>query len=102
MSSRDQSPSASGASLGSDRPAREPCDRAQILIERMQKGLGWHIGRQITEEMWADVKPHFRIALDTEVEAGGPYLNNGWNTQAGTTEQSALPRDEIQDTRSPL
>jgi hypothetical protein len=56
---------------------REPCDRADIVVQRM----GW----KVAPESRAELKAHIRIALDTEVEAGGPYLNNGWNRTDGET-----------------
>jgi hypothetical protein len=58
----------------------EPCDRAETIIQRA------------INCRWIEVLDHeqlranFRIALDTEVAAGGPYLNNGWNSQRGNYE----------------
>lgn len=50
---------------------REPCDRAEIVVQRMKHAINpIHVD---------ELKRTIRIALDTEVEAGGPYLNDGWN-----------------------
>lgn len=54
-------------------PQKEPCDRAGLLIQRATN-MGW-----LTDKGKAEMQAHIRIGLDTEVEAGGPYLNNGWN-----------------------
>jgi hypothetical protein len=56
---------------------REACDRTETIIER---ALNCH---WITVLDRAQLKATLRIALDTEVEAGGPYLNNGWNRHVG-------------------
>ncbi len=50
---------------------RIPCDRAAIVVARMAT---W-----VPKEKHQELAAHIRIALDTEVEAGGPYSNNGWN-----------------------
>lgn len=55
-------------------PKQEICDRAAIVVARM---VGW-----VPEEKRGELAAHIRIALDTEVEAGGPYINNGWNKRS--------------------
>lgn len=58
-------------------PSKEMCDRAETIIARAVN-CHW-----ITVHDRAQLKANLRIALDTEVEAGGPYLNNGWNATSG-------------------
>lgn len=58
-------------------PQQEMCDRAAIVVARM--------GHWVPEEKRSELAAHIRIALDTEVEAGGPYLNNGWNKPVAIT-----------------
>lgn len=53
--------------------SREARDRTETIIER---ALNCH---WITVTDRAQFQATLRIALDTEVAAGGPYLNNGWN-----------------------
>lgn len=62
-----------GARLWEPAANREPCDRTAIVIDR-SINCGW-----ITVANREQLKATLRLALDTEVEAGGPYLNNGWN-----------------------
>lgn len=45
------------------------CDRAELVIQRAVS-QGW-----ITVHNRDDLKATLRIALDTEVRAGGPYLD---------------------------
>ena len=52
---------------------QEPCDRADLIMRR-SLNCGW-----ITVLDEKQFLSNLRLALDTEVEAGGPYLNNGWN-----------------------
>lgn len=56
-----------------EKPVQEPCDRADIVMRRCVN-CG-HI-KVLNEQQFL---ANLRIALDTEVEASGPYLNNGWN-----------------------
>jgi hypothetical protein len=52
---------------------QEPCDRTETITRRSEN-CHW-----ITVHDEKQFRANMRIALDTEVEAGGPYLNNGWN-----------------------
>lgn len=54
---------------------RERCDRADIVIKRAVN-CGW-----ITLHNEQQLHATIRIALDTEVEAGGPYLNDRKQTR---------------------
>jgi hypothetical protein len=49
---------------------REPCDRASLVVKRAEN-CGWlkFISPHGRDQLLATI----RIALDTEVEAGGPY-----------------------------
>jgi hypothetical protein len=49
------------------------CDRAEIIIQRAVN-CGWIIVKNREQ-----FKATLRIALDTEVRAGGPYLDNSTN-----------------------
>lgn len=55
---------------------REACDRTEIIINRALN-CNW-----ITVNDREQLKATLRIALNTEVAAGGPYLDNGWNRSA--------------------
>lgn len=55
---------------------REACDRTEIIINRALN-CNW-----LTVNDHEQFKATLRIALDTEVAAGGPYLDNGWNRSA--------------------
>jgi hypothetical protein len=55
---------------------RETCDRVDTIVGRCVN-CGW-----ITVHNEQQFRATLRIALNTEVEAGGPYLNNGWNRAA--------------------
>lgn len=57
-------------------PARESCDRTETIIER-SLNCNW-----ITVRDREQLKATLRIALDTEIRAGGPYLDNGWNASS--------------------
>lgn len=62
-----------GIAMTVPEPKRESCDRADTIIKRSEN-CHW-----ITVHDRQQLHANLRIALDTEVEAGGPYLNNGWN-----------------------
>lgn len=62
-----------GPSNASTDESPEPCDRADIVMQRAVN-CGW-----ITVHDKKQFLANLRIALDTEVRAGGPYLDNGWN-----------------------
>ncbi len=68
----------------SERPAKIACDRAMLLMERAVN-MGW-ISVHNVQQFLANT----RIALDTEVSAGGPFNDNGWNKDYKDTLEQLL------------
>ena len=69
--------------MSQDDVERVACDRVETVINRCEN-MGW-----VTVYDRAPLAATLRLALDTEVEAGGPYLNNGHNRRAAL---SAMPQ----------